>query len=572
MQTTGRSAALQPASEAAPLSARLPLRVDGRLTLAGRLAVAVVCVAVFLTALDQTVVVTALVSMMNDIGLSVTEVDPAAWIISGYLLGYVIAMPLMGRVADIYGRWRVFAVCLTIFSLGSLVCALSPILGGPVAPDTTTFTGAILAPFYAAVQWIMAPLGRIGVDTSLPGLDVLVAARFVQAVGGGALVPVGMAVIADLFGASRRGLALGVVGAVTEAGGVLGPVWGAYVTTTWTWQWILYLNIPIALVLFAAGYFCIPRGRGFRERVDLTGALLFGISLALLTLGLGQQSGQPGVFSVTARSTLDPRLLLAAAAVFVVFVVVELRRRWPVVEPAMFRRAAFSAASALSLLVGAVLIVALVQIPLFVATLVSTSPVHQEIDGGLALLRLTALIPVGAIAGGWLSGRIGCRATAVLGLLCTGAGFWLMHLWPVSAGWPQITAATATAGLGFGLVIAPISTSALNGSEQRQSGVASAVVTALRMSGMILGLAALTSWGLDRFKSLMGDHIPVRTGDTAAAAYARAVTFALHQVYTEVFAVAALVALLGIVPAVLLWRRSAADREREYESFVAPLA
>jgi MFS family permease len=576
-EPTEPTASMPSAAEAETLAARLPLRTAGRLSIAGRLAVVVVCVAVFLTALDQTVVVTALVSMMNDIGLPVTQLDRAAWIVSGYLLGYVIAMPLMGRVSDIYGRWRVFAVCLVIFGVGSLICALSPILGSDIAPDTTTLGGTLIAPFYAAVQWLMGPLSRLGVDTSLPGLVVLVGARFVQAIGGGALVPVAMAVVGDLFGSARRGLALGLVGAVTEAGGVLGPVWGAFVTTTWSWQWIFYLNIPVALALFAAGFFCIPRRRGAREPIDVPGALLFGISLTLLTLGLGQQSGQPGVFSVAARSSLDPRLLLAALLFFALFVAVELRRRWPVVEPAMFRRAAFSAAAVLSLLVGAALIVALVQIPLFVATLVSTSPTHQEIDGGLALLRLTALIPIGALAGGWLSGRFGCRPTAVLGLLFTSAGFWLMHLWPSGAGWLQITAATATAGLGFGLVIAPISTSALNGSERRQAGVASAVVTALRMSGMILGLAALASWGLARFKSLMAAHSPPGTpGGETAAAYAQALSASLHQVYTDLFAVTALVTLVGIVPALLLWRRSAHATEAQgppgYESYVAPLA
>ena len=94
-----------------------------------RLAMLVACVAVFLTALDQTVVVTALPQIIYDLGIPPLQLDHAAWIVSGYLLGYVIVMPLMGRISDIYGRRRVFVICLSIFALGSLFCALAPILG-----------------------------------------------------------------------------------------------------------------------------------------------------------------------------------------------------------------------------------------------------------------------------------------------------------------------------------------------------------------------------------------------------------------------------------------------------------
>jgi MFS family permease len=529
---------------------------SGRLTTAGWVALAVVCVAVFLTALDQTVVVTSLTAMVQDVGLSITQPDRAAWIVSGYLLGYVIAMPLMGRVGDVFGRWRVFAFCLTLFALGSLLCAVSPQLGAPIAPDYTTFSGAILTPFYNAVQWLTGPVGRLGVDTSSPGLDVLVTARFLQAVGGGALVPVGMAVVADLFGASRRGLALGLLGAVTEAGGVLGPLWGAWIAGNWGWPWIFYLNIPLAVVLLVAGFFSLPRHRGAREPIDLAGALLFGASLTCLTIGLGQQSGQAGVLTAAAQVSFEPRFLLAALVFFILFVALELRLRWPVVQPRMFRSPPLAASALLSLLIGVGLIVALVEIPLYMGTLLAFTPVAA----GLALLRLTAFIPVGALLGGWLSSKLGCPPPALAGVILTALGLWLMHLWPANVGQLAITAATVTAGLGFGLVIAPISTSALNGSKATQSGSSSAVVTVLRMTGMILGLAGLTSWGITRFKALLAAGV--------------ALDGALHLVYTDIFLAAAIIVLLGVVPAAFLWRPSRAASQAEgerYESFVAPL-
>jgi MFS family permease len=175
------------------------------------------------------------------------------------------------------------------------------------------------------------------------------------------------------------------------------------------------------------------------------------------------------------------------------------RRTLPIVELSLFKRAAFSATSLASLLVGAALIIAMADIPLFIATVLGGGP----IDSGLALLRLTVMIPVGAIIGGWLCARITCRLTAILGLIPAALGFWLMHLWPVNVGWLQITTSTVICGLGFGLVIAPIGTTAINAANNRQMGMASSTVTVLRMVGMILGLAALTSWGLGKFHDLL---------------------------------------------------------------------
>ena len=553
------------ASSSDPLKQR-----DGRLSTLGYLALGVVCVAVFLTALDQTVVVTALVSMIGDIGVPITQPDRAAWIVSGYLLGYVIAMPLMGRISDVFGRRRVFALCLSIFTFGSLICALSPQLGAPVAPDSTTIGGAILTPFYNLVQALVGPVGQLGIDTSAPGLDILVAARFIQAVGGGALVPVAMAVAGDLFGGTRRGLALGLIGAVTEAGGVLGPVWGAWVTTALGWTWIFWLNLPLAALLLLVGAFCLPKARGRREPVDILGALIFGGSLTFLTLGLGQQTEGTGVLSPSAHSTFNPAFLGIAAGLFVLFVVVEFAVHWPVVDPRLFRRVAFSAAALLSLIIGVALIVALVEIPLFLASLQNTTP----IAAGLALLRMTALVPVGAFVGGWLSGRIGCPWTAALGTLLTAAGLWQMSLWPANVGDIQVTMATVTAGLGFGLVIAPISTSALNASPAAQAGVASSVVTALRMTGMILGLSGLTAWGLEHLRAILASQPKLGTpGGPTASQYLQIVTTALHQVYSDIFLVTALLALIGVIPALLLWRRSkgTTDDAQIYESYVAPL-
>ncbi|HEV7129849.1 MAG TPA: MFS transporter [Ktedonobacterales bacterium] len=547
---------------------------------ATRLALGVVCVAVFLTALDQTVVFTALPAMIQDIAVPITALDRAAWIVSGYLLGYVIAMPLMGRVADVYGRRRVFAICLAIFGVGSALCALAPALGSPVAPDTSTFAGLLLTPVYTVAQWLLGLAAQVGIDATYPALNVLVSARFLQALGGGALVPVALAVVGDLFGGTRRGLALGLIGAVTEAGGVLGPLWGAWITTTLGWTWIFWLNLPLVVVLLLAGSLALPRATRQREGIDLAGALLLGGAVACLTIGLGAQAGAPGTLSLTNQVAANPWLLLAAAGLLLVFGVLESRLRWPVVDPALFRRLAFTAASGLSLLIGAALIIAMAVIPLYFYTVLN----RPEIESGLALLRLTALIPVGALLGGWLSSRIGLRVTAALGCLLTATGFVLMHFWTVSVADAQITAATVVAGFGFGLVIAPISTSALNAVAARQSGSASALITVLRMIGMIVGLGVLVAWALTRFNTMLRQFpkLAQNPGESPADYLAREQNFyyhlgvlAAHLVLTDTFLVAAALCALAVIPALLLWRRPATgdqNGQHAYASYVAPMA
>ena len=500
-------------------------------------ALTLACIAVFFTTLDQTVVVTALPQIITDLHVPITQLDHAAWIVSAYLLGFVVVMPLMGRVSDIYGRRRIFLVCLTIFGLGSLLCALAPMLGEMLD---------------------LSFLSVIGIDTSSPGLIVLIAARLFQAIGGGAIVPVAMAIASDFYGQERRGLALGIIGAVTEAGGALGPLYGAVVVQHLGWQYIFYLNIPIVVGLMIAAYLLIPKGTRLREGIDWSGALLLGVALTCLSLGLAQQGTSLGPAVANTPTPQNNPIVLGLAVVFLIaFVFVELKVRWPVVEVRLFKKLSFSATSLVSLFVGMALIIALADIPIFVDTVLQ----RPVLDSGLALLRLTVMIPIGAILGGWLCEHISSRLTGILGLLFTAVGFYLMSRWPIDVDWTQITISTITAGFGFGLVIAPIGTTAINAVKATQAGVSSAIVTALRMVGMILGLAALTSWALAYFRQLASTYPSLPMSATASQfsawskGYATHLIASAHTVYSAVFFFSMILCLVAIIPAIFLWGR-----------------
>jgi EmrB/QacA subfamily drug resistance transporter len=501
-------------------------------------ALTVACVGVFFTALDQTVVVTALPSMFPDLQLSFTQLDRAAWIVSGYLLGFVVAMPLMGRVSDIYGRRSIFLLCLVIFGLGSVFCALAPAM---------------------ANIFDIGFLSAIGIDTTSQPLIWLVAARLIQAVGGGAIVPIAMAVASDFYGQEKRGLALGIVGAVTEAGGVCGPLYGAVVVEHLGWQAIFYLNAPIVIILLIAGWFFIPRGRRLLQSIDWLGAALFAVSLTCLSIGLAQQGTSLRPVTASSGSTNNPIALILAVVFLAAFIVVELRVRWPVVDLSSFRRLTFSASSIVSLLVGAALIIAMTNIPIYVDAVLQRS----VLESGLALLRLTVMIPIGAIVGGWLCHRITCRWVGIIGLLFTALGFYLMSQWPIQPNEWQLTISTMTAGLGFGLVIAPISTTAINAVWPSQAGVASALITALRMIGMTLGLSLLTSWALTRFQQLFSQY-PVTTPQE----YVAHLIEAAHITYSNVFLISMFICLAALIPAFFLWGRQVPIEEPEMHALL----
>jgi MFS family permease len=501
--------------------------------------VAALCI--FLTALDQTVIVTALWPISQEMQIPITELDKAAWVVTAYLLGYTVALPLMGRVADVYGQRRIFLISLGVFMLGSVLCALSP------------------------------------------GLGWLVAARGLQAVGGGAVLPVGMAMSRHLYGEKRVPFMLGILGAVAEAGGVIGPLWGALIMQYMDgllrisgWRWIFWVNIPLgvlfaALVLFTPSLARLPR---FPGKIDWPGAGLLGggllaLSLALATPGsVGAWAGLNSTQSGQPAEWLTPQVLILfgiAFLLFVLFVLWQRRATAPLIPLDLFalRNWPFAASNITNLLVGASLIITMVNVPLYVASVLDGSAA----DGGLMLLRMTAFIPVGAVVGGLLGGRFAYRWIAVPGLLLAAAGFWEMHNWTLqSADDPASWLGLALNGLGFGLLISPVTATALQWGGLKRAALSAASVNLSRMIGMMVSLSALTALGLHRFQDLMAEHpIPLfQAADETAEQFAQrqadytiAYKSASLDVYTHGFLIAAVVCIIAV--AFALWLRPRTD-------------
>ncbi len=404
---------------------------------AGRWVLAVAVLGEAMVLLEATVVNVALPAIGRDLGAGVAGLQ---WTLNGYVLTLAALILPAGSLSDLYGRRRMFTLGVAAFVAASALCAAAPTI------------------------------------------QLLVAARFVQGVGGALLTPGSLAIIDAVFHPDDRTRAIGAWAGLTAVAAAVGPPVGGYLTGALSWRAVFLINLPVGAFVIAAGVTRVPESRDpTRARgLDLPGAALATLAIAGLCFALIQASGglTPVVITAVAVS------LTAAGA----FAVVERRSSHPMLPPELFRSRQFASATALALVTYAALGGVIF---LFVAFL-QISLGYTALQAGAATLPVTILLLIGSGPSGAIAQRIGPRIPLTAGAALTGAGLLLMaRIHPGDSYFAAVLPSLAVFGAGLAALITPITATVLASVDARHSGIASAVNNALSRLGQMIAVAAL---------------------------------------------------------------------------------
>lgn len=477
---------------------------------------------VFIGALDLTIVSAILPDIINQLRLPLdSRFDDASWAVSGYLLAYTISMTFMGRISDIMGRRWVYITCLVIFMFGSWFVTIAHTWPSDWYLNTYRW-------FYPNPDTHIPPALEIR------QLHMIIFGRVIQAFGAGAMVPVTMAVVGDMFPAEKRARPLGFVGAVDTAGWVLGHLYGGAMVKFFgangdaivdalgslglnlgypDWRTLFILNIPISLVALVGAWWALRSpefGHRSGQYLDVLGTALITLALIGLSVGVGGASPESALgadsfedLSNQSGGDYTIPLLVGAALFFTLFILWELRAKHPLIDLQLFRKRNYSASAFTNFCVGFGLAIGLVSVPLVINIRSSSTSQAAFQDAaliaGLVLSGLTVPMAIAAYPGALLSDRYGFRPVTVSGLFLAVIGFLLCSLtWTADISPWIMTLEIAVIGVGLGLTISPVSTALINEVPVGERGVSAALVLILRLVGMTLAISGLTSYALSR--------------------------------------------------------------------------
>jgi EmrB/QacA subfamily drug resistance transporter len=456
------------------------------------LTLAVLALTGLMLVLDITITNVALPTIQHDLGATTQDLQ---WVVNGYALAAGGFLLLGGRLADRLGRRRVFLAGMTIFAVGSLLGGLAPSVG-----------------------WLVAARGLQGLGAALSG-------------------PAAFSIITTTFAEGpERNRAVGLWSATAAAGGALGMLAGGLLTQYAGWRWVLFVNVPVAALVLVATPRLVADVPGEPEaRTDVAGAA----SVTGGLLALVYATTLVPTHGWTAARTLG--LFLAAALLLAAFVVVEARRRAPLVPLGLFRRRSLTGAVSVGLLVGAGLIAA----PIFFVTLYLQQILgFSAIQAGLGSLPLALAVIAAARLATGLIGPFGAKRLAAAGLLASAVALLLLgRVQPAGSYLADVLGPVLLQGFGMGLVFMPVMVSAVAGVAPADQGLVSGILQTTQQVGVALGMAALTTVATATSQDLLGDRSP---SDPAA------VQQALTGGYAAGLRGAALVALAGAALTILL--------------------
>ncbi len=420
-----------------------------------RLVFAGLLLVMLLAALDQTIVATALPTIVGDLG----GLSHISWVVTAYLLAQTAVTPLYGKLGDMYGRKVVLQAGLVVFLVGSALCGLSQ------------------------------------------SLDELIAFRALQGLGGGGLMVSAQAAIGDVVPPRERGKYTGLFGAVFGLASIAGPLLGGFLTSDLSWRWIFYVNLPLGVLAFFVLAATLPSvSERVHHVVDYLGTALLaaGLSAIVLATSLGGNSYAWG-------SSFIIGLGIAGVLALVAFAFAERRAREPVLPLALLRNPIFSVTSGVGFIVGFALFGAVTYLPLFLQVVKGASPT----ESGLQLVPMMGGLLITSIASGQIITRTGrYKPFPIAGTAVMTLGLYLLSTLDTASGQPLIFLFMFILGLGLGMVMQVLVLAVQNAVAYSELGVATSGATLFRSIGGSLGTAVLGAIFSNRLSSELKSVLP----------------------------------------------------------------
>jgi len=426
-------------------------------------------VALFMIMLDNTIVNVALPAIKRDLNIAVTELE---WTVTAYALTFAVLLLSGGKLGDFLGRRLIFTIGLLVFTVSSLLCGLA---GN--APE-------------------------------------LIAARAVQGVGAALMMPATLSIITATFAARERGMAIGIWAGVSASALAIGPLLGGVITEHLSWNWIFYVNVPIGAVGVIASILVVPESRdtSHEQRLDIPGLVTSGIGLLALVYALieGRHYGW--------MSGRIVGLFVVAAVALVVFVLLELHQRLPMLDLGLFRSGTFAGANLVAILVTLAMFGIFFFFPLYMQIYRGWSP----IQAGAALLPWTLMVVVFAPIAGKLSDRVGSRWLMAAGMAVVAICCLILSTVSLHSSFWHMLPGFVLGGVGMSFVMTPMSAAAMGAAPVDKAGVASGVLNTFRQVGVALGIAVMGAILSNR------EAAALHAGSDAPHAFVHGLTFGMR--------------------------------------------
>jgi len=399
-----------------------------------RLIVVGLLLGILMSAMDNTIVTTAMGTIVSDLG----GMDQFIWVTSAYMVAVMAGTPIFGKLSDMYGRKRFYIFGLILFLIGSVLC------------------------------------GFAGTITQLSLF------RVIQGIGGGALTPIAFAIVFDIFPPKSRGKATGLFGAVFGLSSIVGPMLGAFITDSIGWNWVFFINVPIGIVSFIlimAFYKESPEHR--KQQIDWFGALTLVGAVVCLMFALELGGGKYAWDSLQILG-----LFFGFAVLLISFLLIERKASEPIISFDMFKVRLFATSSVVALFYGAAFIVVTVYIPIFVQGVYGGSATNS----GLILMPMMIGSVIGSQSGGLLSTRMSFRNIMLISVTFFLVGMALLGTLSTDTPRGLLTFYNVITGFGVGFSFSTLNLSGIHHFDMRNRGSATSTLTFTRSLGMTLGI------------------------------------------------------------------------------------